>query len=55
MIEKLTRLLEVCSKINEDIYGLLFVLAGCVLCLANHKEEGMMVLGAGCAIFKGKS
>jgi len=55
MIEKISRLLEIISKINEDIYGLIFVLCGCGLCLAGHKEEGMMVLGAGCAIFKGRS
>jgi hypothetical protein len=54
-MDKLSHLLEIVSRINEDIYGLIFVLTGCVLSLAGHKEEGMLVLGAGCAIFKGKS
>jgi len=55
MIDKVSKLLEVAARINEDIYGLIFVMCGCALSLAGHKEEGMLVLGAGCAIFKGKS
>lgn len=54
MIEKLSHLIEALAKISEDVYGLIFVLCGCGLCFAGHKEEGMMVLGAGCAIFKGQ-
>lgn len=54
MIEKITALFSATAKVSEDVYGFLFVLIGATLCLFGHKEEGLMVLGAGCAIFKGQ-
>lgn len=39
--------------IKAEIHAFMILITGCALVLTGHKDEGMLVLGAAVAVFKG--
>ena len=52
-IEQLERVLALLFK--YEVHAFMLLLSGAGLALAGHKDEGMLVIGAAVAIFKGRN
>lgn len=51
-LEKMQRAVDLAVKL--EVHAFVLLITGGGLTLAGHKDEGMMVIGAALAIFKGK-
>ena len=52
-IEKLEKVVDI--LIRAEAHALLLVGLGALMCLKGQKDQGQLIIGAGLAVFKGKS
>lgn len=54
MMQKFQEFCDVAAKIPADVHAVLLVIIGSVLVCLHHSEQGMAIITAGTAIFRGK-
>lgn len=53
ILNRLERVVDLAVKF--EVHALFLVLVGSSMCLHGNKDEGQLIIGAGLAVFKGKS
>lgn len=54
--ERISKLQSVVDlAVKAEAHAILMVLIGAAMCLHGNKDEGQLVIGAGLAVFRGKS
>lgn len=55
MMQKFQEFCDILSKVPADAYAILLVFVGALLVCLHHSEQGMAIITAGTAIFRGRS